>query len=336
MDQFGSNGIYSPGGMPNPVSMATAGFDQPVQYGMHQHSMPMASPQHPMQGHQHTQSMGDMPPPPARNSVNINDMNDMMMQRLSLGGNDDPRASLKSRLRPSLNTRGSGAAHDLGIQESNLSLMSNFSGVGMGSDINMNVPLDEYSNHMANSQQQLPPPGPPIGSPLDMSSPSMRSFDRRRLFAKMKYSRPASGRFSQHSQHSMGDGMPDIHMVDSNFSLLSNLSSHDNNKARQSVTEGIGRISDHANNRDSMPSEYIGVGSRRSLMSGLSRISDNSEVNSIFSDLSKKIGNVSTRSIAMSEISGIEEGYHEDFSDTFLVDHLTGTSAHTATMDFDS
>ena len=51
-------------------------------------------------------------------------------------------------------------------------------------------------------------------------------------------------------------------------------------------------------------------------MSGLSRISDTSLNDaSIFSSLSKQIGNVSTRSIAMSEISVIdvaEKGEEED------------------------
>ena len=43
-------------------------------------------------------------------------------------------------------------------------------------------------------------------------------------------------------------------------------------------------------------------------MSGLSRISDHS-VNSVFSDLSKKLGStsISNRSVAMSEVSGIDE-----------------------------
>lgn len=70
--------------------------------------------------------------------------------------------------------------------------------------------------------------------------------------------------------------MPDIHLVESNRSLQSN-----------GPPDNIANIFE----------------SRRSLMSGLSRISDASDVHSIFSDLSRKIGNVSTRSIAMSEIS---------------------------------
>ena len=52
--------------------------------------------------------------------------------------------------------------------------------------------------------------------------------------------------------------------------------------------------------------DAMSAGSRRSIMSGLSRISDTSIDQSIFSDLSKKIGNVSTRSMAMSECSAFD------------------------------
>jgi len=96
-------------------------------------------------------------------------------------------------------------------------------------------------------------------------------------------------------------------------------------------------------------------------MSGLSRISDKSdEAGSIFSDLSRKIGNVSTRSIAVSEISGIEEeegglddldGFNLDplaaakpfgmgsvgngtSHSVRMTDPLTAGSTHTATMEF--
>jgi hypothetical protein len=59
----------------------------------------------------------------------------------------------------------------------------------------------------------------------------------------------------------------------------------------------------HNNNNNS---DAMSIGSRMSMMSGLSRISDGNENDSIFSDLSKKIGNVSTRSMAMSEMSALE------------------------------
>jgi hypothetical protein len=59
-------------------------------------------------------------------------------------------------------------------------------------------------------------------------------------------------------------------------------------------------------------SDFLTAGSRHSIMSGLSKISDSSIDNSIFSDLSRKIGNVSTRSVAMSEMSVMEMQDMED------------------------
>eukprot|EP00539_Tryblionella_compressa_P015779 CAMPEP_0178851294 /NCGR_PEP_ID=MMETSP0746-20121128/21035_1 /TAXON_ID=913974 /ORGANISM="Nitzschia punctata, Strain CCMP561" /LENGTH=121 /DNA_ID=CAMNT_0020516829 /DNA_START=60 /DNA_END=425 /DNA_ORIENTATION=+ len=79
-------------------------------------------------------------------------------------------------------------------------------------------------------------------------------------------------------------------------------------------------------NKESIGSEFIGVGSRRSLMSGMSKMSNHSDhFNNPFSDMSKKIGgatNHSVRSIAMSEISGIEEEgeFGEDDYDEFSFD----------------
>jgi len=133
-----------------------------------------------------------------------------------------------------------------------------------------------------------------------------RKIDRRRLFAKMKVSRTPSGRMESMSSRSL-DGMPDIHMVDSQFSLLSNVSA--GNSVKQGGTAGrtAGFRDDHG----------LTLESRRSLMSGLSKISDSSDIHSIFSDLSKKIGNVSMRSIPMSEISGVEEGYQEGLEEIF-------------------
>jgi hypothetical protein len=175
------------------------------------------------------------------------------------------------------------------------------------------------------SQPAPPPPPPPpamspLMSPMMDASPAGSRFDRRRLFAKMKYSQTTSNRNNQHSQHSIGDGMPDIHMVDSQYSLLSNLSGHG---SRHHVVTRDMDFSSHGvpvgggEAKESIGSEFIGVGSRRSLMSGLSRMSGHSDVNNPFSDMSKKIGstNISSRSIAMSEISGIEEGFAEDMDE---------------------
>ena len=118
---------------------------------------------------------------------------------------------------------------------------------------------------------------------------------------------------SFNSQRSLGaDGMPDIHLVESNPSLLSNASGGSD----RPETNGA-KIPDVANIFES----------RRSMMSGLSRISDASEVNSIFSDLSRKIGNISTRSIAMSEMSNMDDhGDIDNFSTDTEKQHQNVTS----------
>ena len=141
------------------------------------------------------------------------------------------------------------------------------------------------------------------------------------------------------------DGMPDIHMVNmetSQLSLISNMTDHNSSKHNNSGLNGPltttttsspsaadrkmsklsntgaggGRHPDPASSgagdekMDGSSLHSAGMmmdlGSRHSVMSGLSRISDTSIDVSIFSDLSKKMGNVSTRSIAMSEISAID------------------------------
>mmetsp|Transcript_110039 Transcript_110039/g.164687 ORF Transcript_110039/g.164687 Transcript_110039/m.164687 type:complete len:571 (+) Transcript_110039:101-1813(+) len=211
--------------------------------------------------------------------------------------------------------------------------------------------IDFMPDHMLAMQQQqqqqfqqhggggIPPPPPPPNMNMNMNmggmspmmaSPSLRSqFDRRRLFAKMKYTRGGSGRDASQNK-SVGDGMPDIHMVDSNFSLMSNLSNHAAGMETMSnhgmatsrhrvasahdTTNGLGSFSDHGM-KDS-DNYSVGLGSRRSLMSGLSRISDHSNTNSVFSDLSKKIGtNSSSRSVAMSEISGAFRENEDEFDE---------------------
>jgi len=130
--------------------------------------------------------------------------------------------------------------------------------------------------------------------------------DRRRIFARMK--RANSPRTMLTSQRSMTDGMPDIHMVDSQFSLLSNLSAHGSKHRGQNTVDMD--ISKHGlGKKDSIGSEYIGVGSRRSLMSGMSKLSGHSsDINNTFAGLSKKFTGtnhtLSSRSLTMSEFSG--------------------------------
>jgi hypothetical protein len=196
---------------------------------------------------------------------------------------EDSRApSMRARLHPSLQPLGSGVGGELGFNpDATLSLMSDFSAYGgINETAYHNMQMEEHqgasmNNHYAAAAAvaaaasgapppppQPPPPPPPPGmspgmSPM-MESPSMRSgFDRRRGFAKMKYRGPGPpGKAG--SQRSVGDGMPDIHMVDSNFSLLLNLSGHGSKHQGQDL-DAMSRYSDHA-------SEYMGVGSRRSLM----------------------------------------------------------------------
>ena len=154
---------------------------------------------------------------------------------------------------------------------------------------------------------------PPTNQPSVLSPETRQKMvDRRSMLARMKFRKPPSVRdtkMSGMSAHSTGDGMPEIYMVESARSLHSNMSTmtdgtpkRQNQSAKDSWVE-TARVVDHSNK------DYMDVfGSKNSLMSGLSRISDHSQNDvSIFSGLSNKIGNVSTRSIAaMSEISVIE------------------------------
>lgn len=204
------------------------------------------------------------------------------------------------------------------------------------------------------------------GTNLVTSNPrdKLAGFDRRHVFAKMKYTRPPSvrgpsganqkapfvpGQYnpSGMSQYSLGDGMPDIHMVESSMSLYSNVSN---------MTDGLSRLdleSTHepASASDQKPSyssplersrptehsrdiNWSGGHTVAGSVMSLSRIDDASVDNSIFSDLSKKMGNMSTRSVAMSmsEISvlDLQEGDNEDDdsgSAKFLTRALEGVSA---------
>jgi hypothetical protein len=134
----------------------------------------------------------------------------------------------------------------------------------------------------------------------------------------------------------MDDGT-DYHFLESNMSLQSGFSNvtgldskpaaasgvkteagdHDNNHNNNDVHDQVkapfttkvvvevAKVIDHSSEsrRNMYSSEVMSTGSRNSLMSGLSRISDTSIDQSIFSDLSRKIGNISTSSVAMSDIS---------------------------------
>jgi len=163
-------------------------------------------------------------------------------------------------------------------------------------------------------------------------------IDRRNVFAKMKYTRQPSTRvqkLSGSSNHQMGGTSThttntlddqDFHMVDSSASLVSHFSNisglesarwgpsssklHKEAAMSTKPTVETAKVVDHSKIRDREKeiAEVMGTGSRNSIMSGLSKMSEASfdTNNSIFSDLSRKIGNVSTRSLAMSELSAID------------------------------
>lgn len=357
----------------------------------------------------------------------------------------------RNRLRPNLNTRAS-LARELGIAESQLSLMSEFSAfggcistsglgsVGLPNSSNPMMSAESLTNSINDIQNILSIDssfkrdlmGLPVGSlhtlqssdymsydntSMSTGASSMRfggssaaaaaaaaaavnnasNIDRRRVFAKMKYSRPPSvraapmGGVSHHgsqSQHSWEE-MPDFHMLESNMSLYSNSSNptgldaranhsatgvaaaaaaaaacntsnysnvlpnsanfqmptnfNSGNSCGTKVIVETAKVIDHSShNRSNFFGDAMSGGSRHSIMSGMSRISDSSIDQSLFSDLSRKIGDVSTRSMNMSEISAIDlqERDNEDASssndgivETFL--SLEQIRAQQQTMDYD-
>jgi len=292
-----------------------------------------------MQQLPHTGNLADMPPPPARAASNgpggiMDTSPDMLMSRLSLAGPVGSWApSIPSSI-PSFNSqmsamstlsnvrsfrssmRDSGVADQLDVPDTNLSMMSDmYAYGGQMPDGHYNQEYDigpvGYATHNHENQYHqsaegggpAPPPPPPAMSPM-LDSPSLaRRSDPRRQYAKMKRIRDSN---------STGDGMPDFHMVDTHGKDgLSGLSSHSMRISGHG--DSIATFSNHTMKE----SEHsIGIGSRRSLMSGLSKISDSSF--SFNSDLSKKAGG-STRSLAMSEVSGVEE-FSGDFQDSFNLD----------------
>jgi hypothetical protein len=377
MQQQLGNGVYAPRQTPSLGSVGSMGAGSIGSfsvnpYGMHSHMGSMAST-----GSGNT--MNQMPPPPSRTISNNMSMNDEMvlLQRLSLtpsGPQSIPSwtpsinsmgtatmdevqyRNARNRMRPSFNSRYSNFSNnDMGLQHSNMSLMSDisvFSGSGISNRhiesmmayaetdrVGSMDPMMRQQNNICRPPPQLTTiSGSDDESPLSPpqmahshtnnmkgnspSSGGSNLFDRRRFFAKMKNARPGSNRNADQSQQSMNDGMPDIHMVDSQFSLLSNLSGH-GSKHHNMDYSAHGESKE--NTKESIGSEYIGVGSRRSLMSGLSKMSSHSDHLNPFSDMSKKIGgmtNHSVRSVAMSEISGIEEegDFAEDDMDEFGFD----------------
>ena len=108
---------------------------------------------------------------------------------------------------------------------------------------------------------------------------------------------------------SMGDPMRDLNAIDSQFSLMSISSAiHGDSKPQQQQ--------DSRNFNDSSGTKgsdvLLGIAGRRSIMSGLSRMSDRTDMNSLFADLERKLETSSFPSIAMSEVSGIDGQQQED------------------------
>lgn len=270
-------------------------------------------------------------------------------------------AAAGNRIRPSINSRTSTYSNnEICIpQQSNVSLMSDisaFAGGGISdrqiqnmmgytdaeraaymepmirAHVNRQQQQQQYHQEQQYHQQQTKIGDSHLSSPsmlqghitdISPSSGGNSRLDRRRFFAKMKHAtRPVSSKNTVQSQLSISDGMPDIHMVDSQFSLLSNLSGHG---SKHHTMDYSAHGESKENTKEAIGSEYIGVGSRRSLMSGLSKMSGHSDHLNPFSDMSKKISgmtNHSVRSMAMSEISGIEEegDFAEDDYDEFSFD----------------
>mmetsp|Transcript_7793 Transcript_7793/g.8930 ORF Transcript_7793/g.8930 Transcript_7793/m.8930 type:complete len:445 (-) Transcript_7793:316-1650(-) len=161
--------------------------------------------------------------------------------------------------------------------------------------------MSDYSNFGFESIGTISIPSAPGYTATPSTLASTGSIDRRKYFASIKYSGQTKSTKSRSSHSSNGsskqlyasnrsmDGMPDIHLVESNPSLYSGMSNTSGNDKNSSDVAQV-------------------FESRRSLMSN-DRVStvDGASEHSIFSDLSGKIGNVSTRSMAMSDFSDMSK-----------------------------
>jgi len=256
----------------------------------------------------------NMPPPQPRDFQN-NDFpnNEYLNNNAEMYSNNMPLTGTTIQEEPMLlnrNLRKTSLISSIdgqSIAQSQISLMSDYSNFGVGSIGTISIPAAPSYAATPNSL---------ASGGTSSSDNKQRNMDRRKYFASMKYSRPPSGRFGNGggrtrssrqlyaSNRSLGDGMPDIHLVESNPSLYSNISG-----PSQATSTGHTQSVEGPNSKAQEISRIFE--SRRSLMSGDgigSRYDDarSTDMNSIFSDLSGKIGNVSTRSIAMSEMSDFD------------------------------
>ncbi len=195
--------------------------------------------------------------------------------------------------------------------------------------------LDSTSTHSMDISAHNPIP---LSAALDGSSATRNGggsfhhnyagsyMDRREILKNMKYSRPSESKNHPYSQASLND---DINMLESNHTLMSgssNMTGFSEDKDFMSKKGNpyvppkplveTAKVIDHSRLGDTLRmsrhGDQLAADSRHSIMSGLSRISDTSFDQSIFSDLSRKIGNVSTRSLTPSEISAMDMHHRTD------------------------
>lgn len=149
--------------------------------------------------------------------------------------------------------------------------------------------------------------------------------DRRRVYARMKYNpseqysnKASGGGLPASSNHSMGDGMPDFHMVESSLSLYSNLSAMTDGKSEQTKPSTVASLSNHLKqhpkpetvkviDHSALGNNKLDRGSGHSLMS-VSSIDSN-----FFADFRK---GMSSHSIGDISILNKMDRAHEEEDDT--------------------
>mmetsp|Transcript_22530 Transcript_22530/g.34048 ORF Transcript_22530/g.34048 Transcript_22530/m.34048 type:complete len:389 (-) Transcript_22530:514-1680(-) len=287
-------GVYNVNTVGDAASQQQQQMQQQIQL-QHQQQQQIQAQQQQIQ----QQGMFDsMPPPQPRGGFQGDDFGNMPLAGATI--QEEPMLLNRNLRKTSLISSIDGQS----MAQSSLSLMSDYSNFGIESIGTISIPGAPSFAATPNSLAS--------GNTNTSSGNMQRQMDRRKYFASMKYSRTPSSRSGNNSgttkdrqlyasNPSLGtDGMPDIHLVESNPSLYSNISG-------PSQVLGPPQSVDGPNNKAQEVSRIFE--SRRSLMSGDgigSYDARSTDMNSIFSDLSGKIGNVSTRSIAMSEMSDFD------------------------------
>jgi len=267
-------------------------------------------------------SMVDMPPPPVRTMSNgMIDNNDLaMLQNLSL---DSKPPSIPSWT-PSVTSVESTMAMSLGdvsqrVPTRNRSRTYNRK-TSREVQNNKNKDSFEYGTVVTNDTGSNSIEPNFIREKIGSFDPSEQSFrqERQQSYSRSGHSKSKDGQLSPKSDprsrfaRLKSPRIMDIDIVDSQISLMSNLSAH-GSKNNGVVVDMV--LSNHGvSKKDSTTS--IGVASRRSLMSGLSKYSGHSiDISHAFSNLSRKFSGtnhtMSSRSLAMSEFSGLGDGEEE-------------------------